>query len=180
MYMAGRRVLILVHRAKTEACMYTAWTSTAVAVSRLVHFGSLGIHLDTTRQIMLHVKAGSVDIWCPADDGIARALAEWIVCDRVALITGWLGKGNDEMVTKLARSSGASWSVPMCQEVVLHKSAAVADGASLAQPQLLHHLRHLPGHTIASPAHGCTKLVSAGHGPLGMHGAFAPHARMTL
>ena len=37
--------------------------------------------------------------------------------DRLALITGWFGMDNSEMVQQLARSSGASWERPLYQEV---------------------------------------------------------------
>ena len=39
------------------------------------------------------------------------------VCGRVAMVTGWFGKGNKERVAELAALSGATWKTPMYQEV---------------------------------------------------------------
>ena len=79
--------------------------------------GSLDLHLNTARQRVPHIKVGIMDIRCAMDDSIVGALAEWIVCDRVALITGWFGNGNSDMVEKLAFKSGACWKTSLYQEV---------------------------------------------------------------
>ena len=96
-YKAGR-VLIVVHRAKIDMCVYTAWNCTAVADSTQVQMGSLDLHLNTARQRVPHIKVGILDIRCAMDDSIVGALAEWIVCDSVALIKGWFGKWQQRRV----------------------------------------------------------------------------------
>ena len=108
MHKASDRVFIVVHRAKIQSCVFTAWRYAAVADPTQFLLGSLELHLDTTRQRMKHIKVGIVDIRCLMDEGIVHALSEWIVTDRLALITGWFGKDNSEMVKQLARTSGAS------------------------------------------------------------------------
>ncbi len=74
--------------------MYSACTSTATAATTQAHFSSLAtVHIDATRQRMPLIKVGIVGIRCPIGDGSIRALAAWIACGRLALLTGWFGKG---------------------------------------------------------------------------------------
>ena len=120
MYKASDRVFIVVYRAKTHSCVFTAFTYAAVADPTKLFFGSLDLHLDTSRQRMEHIKVGIVDIRCEMDATMVHALSGWIVLDRLALITGWFGKGNCSMVEQLAIKSRASGGKPLYQEVMMH------------------------------------------------------------
>ena len=90
-YRFSERVFLVVHRAKVTSCVRTAWTCPAVADSTQVKFGSVTLILDASRQRMERFKVGILDIRCPMDECIVRALAEWIARDKLALITGWFG-----------------------------------------------------------------------------------------
>ena len=54
------------------------------------------------------------------DATMAHALAGWIVIDKLAVVTGWFGKGNCSMVEQLAIKSRASGEKPLYQEVMMH------------------------------------------------------------
>ena len=105
-YWIEDRVFLVVHRAKVQLCVYTQWaTPTAVAGLK---FGVVDVHLDTTRQRLSIFKLGIVYISCAMDEAVVKALAGMCVCGRVAMVTGWFGKGNRERVAALAQLSGAT------------------------------------------------------------------------
>ena len=78
-------------------CVYAAWNRTAVADSTQVPTSSLDLRLNAARQRVPHIKVGILDIRCAMDDSIFGALAEWTVCDSVALITGWLDRRSSQV-----------------------------------------------------------------------------------
>ncbi len=135
-YKVGERVFALVHRAKIPSCGYTAWNiAPQVRDGKQLLFGSLDINLDITRQRRKHIKIGIVDIRCEMDAPMAHALAEWIMHDEVAVVTGFWGKGNGEMVAQLASLGGATFKMPVYQEVVYpHPTTAVAEREGFTYP----------------------------------------------
>ena len=140
-YWIEDRVFLVVHRAKVRMCVYTRWaTTTAVAG---LDFGVVDVHLDTTRQRLPGFKLGIVYIGCAMDETVVEALAGMCVCGRVAMVTGWFGKGNRERVAALAQLSGATWKTPLYQAVRVQPTAvaggrvqptAVAGGRVLLHP----------------------------------------------
>ena len=145
------RCFVFAHRAKVPSVTYTEWNgSPAVAEDEQLRFGSLVIYLDTARQRAKSIRLGVVDLRCQMTDAMVGALADWIVADRVAVVTGWFGYGNGQKVAELAEKSGATWKTPLFQEVRLLNNqanlrnpavannmalhAAVADGLGIALP----------------------------------------------
>ena len=75
------------------------------------------VFLETTRQRLPKFNLGIVDIQCEMNRDVVRALAAMCVCGRVAMVTGWFGKGNNEQVANFAAVAGATWQTPMYQAV---------------------------------------------------------------
>ena len=140
-YWIEDRVFLVVHRAKVRMCVYTRWVPTTAVAG--LDMGVVDVHLDTTRQKLPGFKLGIVYIGCAMDETVVEALAGMCVCGRVAMVTGWFGKGNRERVTALAELSGASWKTPLYQEIRVQPTAvaggrvqptAVAGGRVLLHP----------------------------------------------
>ena len=131
-YWIEDRVFLVVHRAKVRMCVYTRWVPTTAVAG--LDMCVVDVHLDTTRQKCPGFKLGIVDIGCAMDETVVEALAGMCVCGRVAMVTGWFGKGNRERVAALAQLSGATWKTPFYQEVRVTDRAAVAGNRVLLHP----------------------------------------------
>ena len=115
-YKLETRVFLIVHRAKVKGCVYSPWKSNTAVAGKL-EFGVVEVFLETKHQRLPKFKLGIVDIQCEMNRDVVRALAGMCVCGRVAMVTGWFGKGNWEQVANFAAVAGATWKTPLYQVV---------------------------------------------------------------
>ena len=132
-YHVTSRMFLVMHRAKLKGCIYTAWThNTAVAEASSVEFGTVYLVLDTTRQTMREINVGVLDvIKGTMTKDTVRTLADWIVDDKLAMVTGYFGPQGQGLVD-LAQICRATWKTPLYQEVRL--GTAVAENQPKTHP----------------------------------------------
>ena len=110
------QVFVALHRAKIVSCHYAVWSARSRGESAL-DFGALELVMDNSRQRMDRIKIGILDVRC---DGIwdseVEALVEWVVMDRIALLTGNFPKCQ-KFVSRLATEANAIHHVPLFQGV---------------------------------------------------------------
>ena len=114
-------IYVALHRAKIKSCHYTPWSTRSRGASSLhFEFGSLVLHLDSSRQRMEYIRVGLVDLRTRSgrsfNESDAEALVEWVVVDRVAVLTGFFGQAKN-FVEKLAKDAGAIYKHPLYQGV---------------------------------------------------------------
>jgi hypothetical protein len=128
----SERIFVAVNRAKVKGCTHKAWRNIISVEERdaeVMEFGSLLISLDTGRQRCKSITIGVVDLnaaWRNGSswtDQEADRLAEWIIVDRVAILTGRFGF-NTDMVSRIGEKAGAICMQPCCRSV---RMTAVAD-----------------------------------------------------
>ena len=122
------------HRGKVASYSYTDWTDPAVADFGSVHFASLRVTLCSDRQRAEEFSLGIVEIRRSLDEPTLQALQAWIETDKVAMVTGWWGCGNEDQVGKLAERCESTWGTPLYNDFrFLAPSTAVAEEAAVAE-----------------------------------------------
>ena len=94
-------------------------SKTAVAGAEGIQYGTLSLHMDQTRQRMSNVQVGIVDVRRRMHERDTEALAQWVILDRIAMLTGHFctEDNTSEFVSELAvRTNAVSWT-PMYQAV---------------------------------------------------------------
>ena len=101
------------HRAKVKGCTFREWSIRSHGEG--VRSGTLELQLDTSRQRLERIKIGVLDGRTVRDSHVS-ALAEWIVLDRVAMVTGCFCD-DPQIIADLAHIARAVFQMPMFQEV---------------------------------------------------------------
>ena len=107
-------VFVALHKAKIRSCCYSSWSVRSRGSDPSIKFGTLRLFMDNTRQRMPEVAVGILHVRGTTDYSDVEALAEWIVQDRIAMLTGFFGNAKD-FVQDLAREAGAIHSMPSLQ-----------------------------------------------------------------
>jgi hypothetical protein len=127
----SERTFVAVNRAKVKGCTRKARKNISVETgdAEMMEFSSLLLSLDTERQRCKSITIGVVDLneaWQKGSswtDQEADRLAEWIIVDRVAILTGRFGS-NTNMVSRIGEKAGAICMQPCYCSV---RMTAVAD-----------------------------------------------------
>ena len=84
-----------------------------------IQFGTLHLTMDDSRQRMAEVRLGILDVRREVNSADVAALSNWIVLDRLSLLTGNFGsaKNTCAWVSALAHRSGATSNMPLYQSV---------------------------------------------------------------
>ena len=122
-------VYVALHRAKVRNCTYTPW---AIRSRGLVEAFSFNLCMDTTRQRMSSINIGIVDIRGVVTDFDQNALVEWIVLDRIAVLTGFFGTAQPQFFENIAVRAKAVSFTP------LHQLLQVYDDRSRGQVYMTH------------------------------------------
>ncbi len=114
------RVFVALHRAKIKQCKFRQWSirSRGQGVQPDIDFGTLTLDMDNTRQRMKTIRIGILYAKPSARlTGVdMESLVDWIVMDRVAMLTGYFGDRR-EFVEDLASNANAISCDPLCQTV---------------------------------------------------------------
>ena len=133
-HQVGDKSFVFVHGGKVASYSYTDWTDPAVADFGSVHFASLRVTLCSDRQRAEEFSLGIVEIRRSLDEPTLQALQAWIETDKVAMVTGWWGCGNEDQVGKLAERCESTWGTPLYNDFrFLAPSTAVAEEAAVAE-----------------------------------------------
>ena len=110
------KIFVALHRAKVKSCHYHVYSIRSRG-DKSVDFGSLVLVMDNSRQRMQSIKIGILDI--RGQEGLqdVDAFVEWLVNDRVAILTGYF-PDDREFVSSLAQGANAILWRPMFQGVV--------------------------------------------------------------
>ena len=108
------KVFAVLHRAKVHSCTFSTWSIREDGQG--IGFGTLTLHMDTSRQRLEDFKIGVLDAGGVLCSPHVAALAEWVVQDRLAALTGFFGN-QKHLISRLAEWSGAVLSTPMYQDV---------------------------------------------------------------
>ena len=116
------KMFVALHRAKVTGSRFHTWSirnHSAVAgnddgIAEDVAFGSLELQLDTSRQRLPCFKLGILDARHVGSTKEVAALAEWVVVDRLAMLTGFFSP-HQELMRELATMSGAIFRMPVYQ-----------------------------------------------------------------
>ena len=87
------RVYVALHRAKITGCQYFPFAIRSRGPSctpAIIEFGTLCLDKDVKRQRMENISIGILDVEKQASAYQTEALAEWILMDRIAILTGCL------------------------------------------------------------------------------------------
>ena len=115
-YHLCRRIFFALHRAKIQSCLHQAWSIRSRGEkSDGLEFCSLHLRMDNTRQRMEDIKVGILDMRGDVSGSDVDALVEWLVVDRVAILTGFFGKRTQTAVAELAQRAGAILDQPLFQ-----------------------------------------------------------------
>ena len=107
-------VFVALHRAKVEGCEYKTCAFRSGGVSNQVHFGTLRLMMDTTRQSLPSIKLGILDARGPVSTKEVDTLAKWVVADQLAILTGFF-PDDPAVVESLAVRAGAIYFRPLAQ-----------------------------------------------------------------
>ena len=80
------------------------------------------------------IKVGIVDIKGVTHDADVDALVEWIVTDRLAIVTGNFGPMHHTDVSQVAQRAGAIFSTILYQEVHWYSTRSRGPGACFRHP----------------------------------------------
>ena len=120
MYKCTSKVYIAVHKAKVKGLMFVEWLRDQAAVAEPrsdIKIGTLTLRMDLTRQKYNIIKIGIVDMRDRVNrDCWIDSLVEWIVSDRLALVTGHFGE-NWKLVAEIARQANAVHCEPLMQHM---------------------------------------------------------------
>jgi len=114
-----KTVFAVLHRAKVRSCKFRTWSIRSHGEG--IAFGTLYLDIDTSRQRLKAFKIGVLDARRVASESHVAALAEWVVQNRLAMLTGFFGN-HQELISRLAALSGAVWQTPLYQEVRARRS----------------------------------------------------------
>jgi hypothetical protein len=116
-YRLGVSIFVALHRAKIQSCYYTSWSIRSQGANIVSEFGTLTLTFHNSRQRMLNINVG---IACLRrrfyNDADVQALVEWLIKDKVAMLTGHFGC-LPKVVEDIARGVGAIHTGPLFQGV---------------------------------------------------------------
>ena len=124
------KVFAVIHRAKVRDCQWRSWLISREGVpprknrSRGIGFGTLKLLMDTTRQRHSSWKLGVADARYVDSESHVAALAEWIVKEKLPIVTG-VFCDRPSLIGKLATWSGAVSSMPLYQQLEWHDEVLV-------------------------------------------------------
>ena len=136
------KMFVALHRAKVTGCQFRTWSirnHSAVAgnddgLAEDVAFGTLELQLDTSRQRLPRFKLGILDARHVGSTKEVAALAQWVVVDRLAMLTGFFSP-RQELMTELATMTGSVFQMPLYQELC---TVGCTDGRSRGWRCLMH------------------------------------------
>ena len=115
-YHLCNNIFVALHRAKIQSCHHQAWSIRSRGEkSDGLEFCSLHLRMDNTRQRMEDIKVGILDMRGDVSGSDVDALVEWLVVDRVAILTGFFGKRTQTAVAELTERAGAILEQPLFQ-----------------------------------------------------------------
>ena len=115
------RVYVLLHRAKISGCQYFPFSIRSrgtASTSESMDFGTLCLDKDTKRQRMERISIGILDAHRRVSASETEAIAEWILMERIAILTGHFGN-NRRMVEDIAIGARAVFCEVLAQWMVM-------------------------------------------------------------
>jgi len=115
---------VVLHRAKIESCVSNValLCGRGHATRDRVQVVTLHLVMNNMRQRMQQINIGFLNVNGSLCDVEKRALVQWVVADRIAILTGWFGDNDSELVETLGRDAGAIGRMPFYQGVWWHNN----------------------------------------------------------